>query len=76
MKHEYYTCDKCGQKLPNEQKLVLTVDYETDAAGDTDSIQKSIDICFQCLSKSVERWFSTKSIKERKEFINTLGVKE
>lgn len=49
MKHEFYTCDSCGAKLPQKQRLAVRIDRRMDAAGDMEDEYEHVDLCFDCL---------------------------
>lgn len=73
MKHIYYTCDKCKEKLPQEQRLILPIGDLYNGV-ETEVEYKEMHLCFNCLSKGIEKYFSDETREIVKCFVkNYLG---
>lgn len=47
-------CDKCGKPVDSELcRFPFSIGDYTDSAGDTDTLDKSIDLCVDCISRQL-----------------------
>lgn len=51
---DYYTCDKCGDRVTRDSRTFAATDTELDRAGDTDTVGERVDLCSRCWGS----WFS------------------
>lgn len=61
MKHEYYTCDQCGQGLPDKfsegHSLFLPIGPQIDQPGNRpEDIIIEKQICIECLVKGIQKY--------------------
>lgn len=50
MNPDFYLCDLCGSRLDKRMRFDIVVDREMDAAGSTDDVCYTVDLCGLCLS--------------------------
>ena len=41
----FYLCDVCGNRVPQDQRLVIPVGRGTDGAGSTETEYATVDLC-------------------------------
>jgi len=76
-KHTYYTCDRCGNKLPDDHAtLAVIIDRRADAAGSMENVCEHIDLCQKCLVYAVQRLLLLLDYNQRREFIKTLRLRK
>lgn len=76
-KHIYYTCDRCGRKLPDDYSpLCVIVDRQADAAGGMENVVEKIDLCQNCLTAVVGWLLEGKSYEERQTFLEFVRGKK
>lgn len=52
-----YDCDGCDKQGVEIRHIVLETDRRMDAAGSSENIHESIDLCIDCLAKSFRFFF-------------------
>lgn len=67
--HIYHTCDRCGERLPdNYLPLCITVDRVPDAAGSMVNVTEQLDLCQNCLVTAVFNLLDGTPFGKRAEF--------
>ena len=65
-------CDKCGFKGVPTQAVSVTVDLFTDAAGSSDTEQRSFDLCGKCLKYELNLFLSRLTIPEARVWVKKI----
>jgi len=56
MRRDAVDCDICGERdLKTSQSLYFTIDRFVDAAGDSDTDQRRIDFCDNCIPQDISK---------------------
>lgn len=75
-KHIYYTCDRCGDKLPDNYAILgVMVERRPDAAGSMENVCEYIDLCQKCAVYALHCVMESMDYGERAKFIESLKRK-
>jgi hypothetical protein len=63
-------CDLCGK--PDAHDFTFAVDSERDAAGDTDTITKRVDLCPTCTAEQLELFIAALPWVARRKLVEVV----
>lgn len=75
-RRESIECDKCGRFIGSFPTTVsVVVDHFTDAAGSSDTDQRTFDLCGTCCRHELQKLLSRLPLKEGKAFCEVITKK-